>query len=201
MGNLDYPNYLPSATAISRNGTCTAMYCHSDGTGHEAKTIATWGGTLPLDCTGCHGGNALTGVNFIQTGKHAEHINNATNASGTNLGTNYKCARCHNATMSVPDDLVVTNLSNHVNHAPEVAFNDGGSYNTGTCSYTLCHGAGKATAPQPTAAVTWSGGAMGCKDCHGANGGPGGFTSQYGEPNYQNAATVADVLATAARGP
>ena len=35
--NLSYPNYLPSRTG-ARNGTCSQMYCHSDGTGGGLKT-------------------------------------------------------------------------------------------------------------------------------------------------------------------
>lgn len=176
--NLSYPNYLPSQTAASsRNGSCANMYCHSTGAGVAPITVAVWGGSLPPDCSGCHGGNA-SAVNVIGTGTHARHVNNAAYISGINLGTNYACARCHNTTVSVGNDLAITNIGNHVNGLKEVVFDNGGSYIGSACSATLCHAAGNVFAPQPTAPL-WGGVALDCKGCHGVG-------SSYGEPNYGN---------------
>jgi predicted CxxxxCH...CXXCH cytochrome family protein len=177
--NLTYPNYLPSRNPV-RDGSCSAMYCHSDGNGGAPKTTAVWGGTLPADCTGCHGGNA-TSAGPIVTGLHAQHVNAA-----AVLGTNIECARCHNGPVSAGNDRAVTGVAAHVNGTKTVAFVGGGTWNATakTCSATTCHSSGKATAPQPPAA-SWSGAAMGCNGCHGIAGGT--FTSIAGEPNYANA--------------
>ncbi|MBJ6723112.1 CxxxxCH/CxxCH domain c-type cytochrome [Geomesophilobacter sediminis] len=181
--NLAYPNYLPSQTAAAaRNGNCDNLYCHSDGRGGYRQ--ARWGGTLPADCTGCHGGNASSAA-ILATGSHSQHVNNANaTGNGTNLGSNYACGRCHSATVAVTSDRAVTGLGFHVNNSRDVSFPEGGSYAGGACA-TVCHSAGKSAAPQP-AAPTWGGGAISCKGCHGANGGDGGFVSQFGEPNYAN---------------
>lgn len=173
--NLNYPTYLPSqTTAANRNGTCTAMYCHSDGAGGAAKTTATWGGTLPADCTGCHGGNS-TSVSPIVSGLHAQHVNAA-----AVLGTNIPCASCHNGVLASGNDRSVTGLAAHTDGVKTVSFTGGGTWNATakTCTASLCHSAGKATAPQP-AVPAWTGAAMGCSGCHGV-----GTTT--GVPNYTN---------------
>lgn len=171
--NLNYPNYLPSQNPV-RDGSCTNMYCHSDGAGGAAKTIPSWGSTLPTDCTGCHGGNA-TSASPIATGLHAKHMNQA-----TLLGTNFDCARCHNGTVSVGNDRTITTLASHVDGTKTVAFVGGGTYNATakTCSTTVCHSAGKSAAPQP-AAPSWTGGALGCNGCHGTS-------NTLGIPDYAN---------------
>ncbi|HBG06429.1 MAG: hypothetical protein A2075_00465 [Geobacteraceae bacterium GWC2_58_44] len=190
--NLAYPSYLPSQTAAaSRNGDCSDMYCHSNGlAGGAPLQAAVWGGSLRADCTGCHGGNASSS-SVIASGSHAEHVQNV-----ANLGTNYACGRCHISTSDPATDLELASgaLANHVNGSAEVLFSEGGNYGALSCSATICHAAGKAGAPQP-APLSWGGAALSCSGCHGANGGIGGFASRFGEPNYQNAGTVAAELA------
>jgi predicted CxxxxCH...CXXCH cytochrome family protein len=178
--NLAYPAYLPSqTTAANRNGTCSTTYCHSDGNGGAPKSAAVWGGTLPADCSGCHGGNAASTA-VIGTGLHAQHINNA-----AVLGTNYECARCHNGSVSAGDDRAITGIASHVDGSRTVVFSGGGTYAAGarTCSATTCHSAGKATAPQPPAPV-WTGAAMGCNGCHG-------ISTTTGAPDYANGGAAA----------
>ncbi|HML76718.1 CxxxxCH/CxxCH domain c-type cytochrome [Geobacter sulfurreducens] len=178
--NLNYPNYLPSqTTAANRNGSCTAMYCHSDGNGGAAKTTAVWGGTLPADCSGCHGGNASS-AGPIATGLHAQHVNAA-----AVLGTNYACAVCHNGVVGTANDRLVTTLSGHVNGTRTVSFSGGGTWNATarTCASTVCHASGKATAPQPPAPA-WTGAAMGCNGCHGTS-------NPLGTPDYANGGSAA----------
>ncbi|BDV44292.1 cytochrome c [Geotalea uraniireducens] len=173
--DLAYPAYLPSQTpAANRNGTCTSMYCHSDGNGGAARTTPTWGGTLPTDCTGCHGGNAAS-ASAISSGVHAQHINAA-----AVIGTNYDCARCHSGTVSAGNDRAIATLTNHVAGSKTVSFLGGGTYNasTKTCTATTCHSAGKSTAPQP-AAPAWTGGALSCNGCHGTS-------NALGTPDYAN---------------
>jgi predicted CxxxxCH...CXXCH cytochrome family protein len=176
-------NFLPSQNKTSFGG-CSGVYCHSDGLGNAPLTPATWGAKLPAGCTGCHGGNALSG-NIIASGAHGKHINNANFTSGTNLGSDYRCARCHNGTVNSSSDVAVVGKASHVDGFKDVSFSDGGSYSGGSCSATMCHSAGKAGLP-PTAAVPWNGGALDCKGCHGAG-------SLYGEPNYGNAGAGAEL--------
>jgi predicted CxxxxCH...CXXCH cytochrome family protein len=178
--NLAYPAYLPSQTsAANRNGTCATMYCHSDGAGGAAKSAAVWGGTLPADCSGCHGGNA-TAVVPIATGLHAQHVNNA-----ALLGTNIACAACHNGTVAAASDRAVTGLATHVDGTKTIAFSGGGTYNATakSCAATVCHAAGKATAPQPTV-PSWTGAPLGCNGCHG-------ISTTTGVPDYANGGAAA----------
>ncbi len=173
--NLGYPAYLPSQTpAANRNGTCTATYCHSDGAGGAAKTTPTWGGTLPADCTGCHGGNSATSAPIL-TGLHPQHVNES-----ALLGTNFDCARCHSTTVGVGNDRALTTPANHVNGSKTISFVGGGTYDVTakTCTATLCHSSGKTAAPQP-AAPSWAGAALGCNGCHGTS-------NAFGTPDYAN---------------
>ncbi|ABQ27582.1 CxxxxCH/CxxCH domain c-type cytochrome [Geotalea uraniireducens] len=177
-GNVTYPGYLPSRNPL-RNGTCSSLYCHSDGIGGAPKTAAVWGSTLPADCSGCHGGNA-SAATVIASGLHPKHINQT-----AFLGTNLECARCHSSTVSVGNDRLITGIASHVDGSKTVAFVGGGTYNAGTktCSATTCHSAGKATAPQPVAPA-WTGAAIGCNGCHGAS-------TTTGAPDYANAGAAA----------
>jgi predicted CxxxxCH...CXXCH cytochrome family protein len=171
--NLNYPNYLPSQNPL-RDGTCSTMYCHSDGSGGAAKSAAVWGGTLPADCTGCHGGNA-TSAAVIATGLHPQHINAA-----AMLGSNYNCASCHNGPVGAGNDRLIAATASHVDGTKTIVFSGGGSWNATakTCSATVCHAAGKASAPQPPAPA-WTGTSLGCNGCHGRS-------TTTGAPDYAN---------------
>jgi predicted CxxxxCH...CXXCH cytochrome family protein len=106
-------------------GSCTTS-CHT-------KPV-TWGTTLPTDCTGCHGGNAASS-SVLATGMHAKHINQV-----QSLSSNVACASCHNATVSLGSDRVITTPANHDNGTVDVIFASGGTYANGSCSATYCHG-------------------------------------------------------------
>ena len=178
--NLAYPTYLPSQTlAANRNGSCSSMYCHSDGAGGAPKTVATWGGTLPADCTGCHGGNAVS-VSVIASGVHGAHINNA-----TVIGANYECVACHSGVVGAGNDRLITSLANHVTGSKDVTFSGGGTYTAASknCASTVCHSSGKASAPQP-APPAWTGAALGCNGCHGTS-------NSLGMPDYANGGAAA----------
>ena len=97
---------------------------------------------MPVDCTGCHGGNGASG-SPLATGKHAPHVNNA-----AVLGDNLGCAECHAKTVSA--DRSISNTNNHDNTFVDYSgVNSGssGSYSsaTGVCSATYCHTDGKGT--------------------------------------------------------
>jgi predicted CxxxxCH...CXXCH cytochrome family protein len=181
--NLAYPAYLPSQTsAANRNGTCTNMYCHSDGRSLAAtlttNATATWGGAL--SCAGCHKADGVAAV-AIATDKHAIHV-----ASDT--GYNYSCVKCHSTTAS--NSTTISNLANHVNQSVNVAFNNtttavNGKYNNvaspmskavngakGYCSNVYCHSDGTKISGTFTAlsSAKWDGTLpTNCTGCHGGD--------------------------------
>lgn len=149
--------------------TCSTITCHGAGSAN-----AVWGATMPADCTGCHGGNAGTAPNDIQTGKHSQHINQlAVN------GELYGCAECHAQTVSA--DQTVINATIHVNQFPNYSGARAGK-NSASCNTAYCHSDGKGGAGM---AVSWTSGPAiaNCIGCHGAAS-PADFASLAGEPNY-----------------
>ena len=162
---------------------CTATYCHSNGRGGAPKQVAQWSGTMPSDCTGCHGGNAtLATFKIISTGKHAAHINNT---AILGLGNNFGCVTCHATTVSA-DTTLLTDKSHHVNGLKDyTGARSGRLVAAGQCQNTYCHSSGQTTPVyrNMTGSKLWTGSAtLGCNGCHGY--GPGAFVSIAGEPNY-----------------
>jgi len=180
-------DFLPSQT--NSFGTCSGIYCHSDGTSQTGpftvSTVPAWGGAT-LSCNGCHGGPASLGTKILATGKHQAHVNNA----GT-LGSNYGCADCHGKTAA--SDSAISSTTNHVNTFVDFSgARAGKNYSGGNCSTSYCHSSGKkgksgmAATVEP-AVPSWSGAAMVCNGCHGAQVTPTAgvaFNSVAGEPNY-----------------
>ena len=107
-------------------GSCTTS-CH-------LLTPATWGTTLPTDCTGCHGGNASSRL-VLASGMHNKHLNQS-----PALSSNIPCAACHSSTVSLANDRTISTPSNHGNGTKDVVFSQGGVYAFGLCSNTYCHG-------------------------------------------------------------
>jgi len=170
--------FLPSQLKASF-GSCSALYCHSDGAGHAPNRLPTWGTTL--DCKGCHNSNAASALPMT-SGKHGAHVNNA----GV-LGANFGCAECHART--VASDTFISNLGNHVNGFVDFSGAKAGkNYNaaTGVCSSVYCHSDGRGNYRDMTAS-SWKGSAtLDCRGCHGAAAAPA-FASIAGEPNYASA--------------
>ena len=188
-------DFLPSQT--NSFGTCSGLYCHSDGKSLNAPYTSTspapsWGGSATLGCNGCHGGPASLGSSIIDTGKHQAHVNNA----GA-LGANYGCVECH--AKSVSSDAAISQSAQHVNAFVDYSgakAGKGSSYAGGVCSATYCHSSGKkgeagmAASAEP-AAPSWSGAPLGCSGCHGARSTAAAgvaFDSVAGEPNYASGA-------------
>ena len=189
-------DFLPSQS--NSFGTCSGIYCHSDGrslTGpYTVTTAPNWGGAT-LGCNGCHGGPAALGSSILATGKHQAHINNS-----ATLGTNYGCADCHAKTAS--NDTTVSTVANHVNAFLDysgVRAGRSSTYGAGSCSATYCHTSGKKgkagmVGTVEPGAPSWSGAALGCSGCHGAQVTPTAgvaFNSVAGEPNYVSGAAGA----------
>ncbi|GAC1466721.1 MAG: CxxxxCH/CxxCH domain-containing protein [Desulfuromonadaceae bacterium] len=163
-------------------GSCTKS-CH-------IKPV-TWGSTLPADCTGCHGGNAASGA-VLATGMHAKHINQVLQI----LSSNVACAACHNATVSLASDRIITTPANHANGTVNVVFAGGGTYANGTCSATYCHGTTlpasnpARTAPSWNTAVPTGTSVLGDGIAGGSNPGSGYCAQCHGYPPQNGHATA-----------
>ncbi len=185
-------DFLPSQT--NAFGTCSALYCHSDGTrtsSFKSKSTATWGsGTLT--CDKCHGYDTTSSpaFNIMSSGRHTSHVNNA-----ANVGRNIGCQECHAATTSGAN--TISNVANHVDKNVNVKFDnvlnlntDGGTgptYNgtsaigaagatkapgsaVGSCANVYCHSDGNVNGATPTfKTIAWNAAAIGCTttSCHG----------------------------------
>jgi predicted CxxxxCH...CXXCH cytochrome family protein len=161
--------------------TCSNIICHGTG-----SAPAQWGKIFPVDCTGCHGNNALA-LKQISSGKHKAHTNNK-----TILGKNFSCNTCHALTAGA-DDRSILDTTVHGNGFKNVTGVMSGGRNTyttatGVCSATYCHTDGKGKRNVPFTAVNaWKTTAtLGCNGCHGNDTSPD-FTSVSGEPNYLSA--------------
>jgi len=179
--------------------SCVSIYCHSDGQGTPTYAPAVTWGTGSLNCTSCHGSATANGAGgSALSGKHAAHVNNA-----AVLGTNFGCVDCHNKTVSDNTTLnVTTGTTLHVNkfvNYTGVKAGKGSSLIAGTCSATYCHTSGKKgkagmVATVEPASPSWTGAALDCKGCHGAQVTPTAgvaFNSIAGEPNYTSGAAGA----------
>jgi predicted CxxxxCH...CXXCH cytochrome family protein len=160
----------PTAAYNPTARTCSSLYCHSNGAlsdpAMEYRTPA-WSGTMPADCSGCHGGNRSSGAP-MNAGAHQAHINN----DGV-LGVSFGCVECHAATVS--NDRTISDKRRHVNRLKDYSGARAGgsaSYNAATklCTNIYCHSNGK----QGTVAVAYvnppawnSGASLGCNGCHG----------------------------------
>lgn len=159
--NSSTPAYAPAG-----DGTCSSVYCHSNGNPANMKyKNVNWGlaqsthkiiGTAN-ECVACHNG-VIGGFNNMSTNSHFKHVD----STGRNLG----CAVCHAATVS--SNTVISGPANHVNGSRNVVFGSGmetgTSWNGSTCSTSYCHSNGAGAYSTPT----WSDRTTGqCGKCHG----------------------------------
>jgi predicted CxxxxCH...CXXCH cytochrome family protein len=148
-------DYLPNQTNVF--GTCTATYCHSDGTkssGFTVVTVPTWG-VNTLTCGSCH---SATGTSV----GHSRHVGGGTNYS-------FNCADCHNATVSIGSS-VISNTANHVNGTVDVSLTSGTYSGSnipgdtfGSCTNVSCHSNGKSVFQSVNWGLT---GTLTCDSCH-----------------------------------
>jgi len=194
-------NGIANGTAYSKTasfspglgyGSCSSSYCHSNGQTPPAFASPVWGGAVVVNCLGCHGNDAATGVP-IASGAHTVHINNA---AVLGINNNFACGECHARTVAVTDNRTVISVVTHVNGIKDYSGARAGgsvSYNaaTKTCSGSYCHSSGMkgiiAASQEPDPPI-WSSGALICKACHGSRTVAQGaeFDSVNGEPNYVN---------------
>jgi predicted CxxxxCH...CXXCH cytochrome family protein len=158
--------------------TCSNISCH----GGKGAFSVEWGTVPNPECTGCHGGNALTTSPYrpISSGRHKAHINNA-----ATLGMNYSCYECHAQTVATTDRTFST-ASNHGNGLLNYSGAKAGKVYTsvdGNCSNTYCHSNGKGVIQTFTLGTGWKSTTVfvNCVGCHGTS---ADFVSAAGEPNY-----------------
>jgi predicted CxxxxCH...CXXCH cytochrome family protein len=156
----------------SWNGTCSAVYCHSNGAplgsgGVFTGVSVSWGKTLataPNDCSVCHGGRADSATP-IATNRHTQHINST--------WYNFNCNECHAGTTTT--GTTITNKQNHVDGNKDVVWlpggrnSDGTAYATPNCANIYCHSRGTSAAAPYASRITpsWNGSTLDCAGCHG----------------------------------
>lgn len=151
------------------SGTCTAVYCHSNGVAAAPKyKSVTWGGGLGSivnssgRCVACHNG-VIPGFNNMSTGSHFKHVSQI-----TTTGKGYTCNYCHSGTVS--SNTTIANIANHANGTANVALTGtfgaltvNGTWSGGTCSTSYCHSNGAGVFATPTWTTRTSGQ---CDTCH-----------------------------------
>ena len=165
---------LSPAYAKAGNGTCSAVYCHSNGGARGAApvaaTIPAWQNGVAATCASCHGNDAATMTAKANSAAHQKH-----------LAKGYDCSLCHVNTAANATTLATGAIQGiHVNGAADVAFNPGssltqlggmaGTYSaaTGTCNTIYCHSDGTNA---PAITPDWDLSATGaCGSCHNVTG-------------------------------
>ena len=139
-------SYSGNTAVGSGYGSCTATYCHSNGTDTTAPydaansapaTALVWGATG--DCGDCHGDGANSMPGYAdgtpKANKHPKHV----------TANPYGCQVCHYTTTTT--GTTITAVGNHANRVYTADDNsannpalDDFTYAGGTCTATNCHG-------------------------------------------------------------
>ena len=116
-------------------GTCSNIYCHSDGTtvssGGTPSSSVIWSSSVT--CGSCHQYPPSYANGSPKANSHPAH---------TSAGIT--CDKCHNGTTT--DGSSITNAANHANKTYNVVAGSGASFtylfspSGGTCSTVSCHG-------------------------------------------------------------
>jgi predicted CxxxxCH...CXXCH cytochrome family protein len=201
--------WIDQSGATYDNGTkrCNNLFCHGTAAKYYPPPFnnaplqtLSWSSGPGSTCVSCHKSNAASGQP-LDSGKHANHVNNA-----SMIGTTVPCTQCHYMTVSA--DTVISDYGNHVDGMPTVFFSDTdvGYYNGDpefSCANTTCHRQGNPSLPSSGDPYTYLPGqdnliaywqdivwSSPCRGCHGsiAGGSVSGYTfsSRAGEPNYDN---------------
>ncbi len=168
-GSYSLGNHAPGH---GQYGSCSTVYCHSNGAGTYTTPAPVWGNAGSVVCGTCHGVNAAAPPS---SAAHAKHV-------GTSAGYRYACSKCHStAAQPTPDSTTVPvfkDLSLHVNKVRDVSWDatnaDGSAYTGPACANIYCHSKGKAnSAPYniagntPNITPSWTGALdAACAGCH-----------------------------------
>ncbi len=193
--NVGIPDYYGASASYSGTtrpgdgyGSCSTVYCHSDGLATPVSYAAvTWGNPASGACGTCHGVTAAAPPASVP---HLKHM-------GAANQYRYACAECHSGKVQVTADSTIvpafTNLTSHVDKIRNVktdASNPFGTYSSATqsCRNMYCHSTGNisvAAGSLPAvyngkvyARQTWSG-TVSCNSCHGRS-------TSNGMPDYAN---------------
>ena len=150
----DTGSYSGDSTPGTPYGSCSGLYCHSDGTAVSTSVLVPkpplqWG-SGPLTCSGCHG----------YPPAYATGTPNKANSHVAHSG--YTCNNCHYSTTT--DGTSITTSRYHVNRAynvtpgSSITFTYSFATSGGTCNNISCHHGGNAT---------W-GTTLPCNGCHDA---------------------------------
>ncbi len=186
-GDVSYPHYLPSQNP-ARNGTCTGIYCHSDGRSGPPFITPQWSSANPIPCYGCHGGrsvdssqtncNAAFGVWSSATTKCVPDLTMSSNGHHRLVGPQwirkYPCYYCHNNTVdasgAIKDFAMHVNGTKNISMAPQwnIVGRPYASYNQSTkiCDNVYCHSDGT-TDPETVRPFAWTAPKTECNSCHG----------------------------------
>ncbi|MDA8412948.1 MAG: CxxxxCH/CxxCH domain-containing protein [Desulfobacteraceae bacterium] len=187
--DVSYPKYLPSQSP-ARNGTCSGIYCHSDGRGGPALITPQWSGADPLPCYGCHRGrttdssqancnsSVVQGIWSSSSSKCVPDLTMSSNGHHRLVGPQwirkYPCYYCHNNTVdtsgTIKNTAVHDNGGKDVKIAPQwnILGRYSASYNPSTkvCSDVYCHSDGT-TDPEAVRPFAWTEPKTECNSCHG----------------------------------
>ncbi len=194
-GTIAYPDYLPSKSP-ARSGSCTNLYCHSDGSGGKANITPQWSGQGATKCYSCHLGRAVDstqadcasvgGVWNSNKNLCTPYLNMTSNGHSRLVGPQwirkYPCSYCHSATVQAIEDAngKVTDgeiiKSKHVDGQKTVTIANkwaivgkpAPSYNpvTKVCDNIYCHSDGTDN-PSEIKAFAWTRPKTACNTCHG----------------------------------
>ncbi|MDH3392577.1 MAG: CxxxxCH/CxxCH domain-containing protein, partial [Desulfobulbaceae bacterium] len=146
-------NYNGTPAPGDGYGSCSDLYCHSDGTSLAstvvpANTAPAWGTSGSLACDSCHENGPSYANGAPKANSHVVH-----------LAQSLTCDQCHYTTTN--DGISISSRDTHVNLAYDVDPGAGVSFTytfnagVGACSNITCHGATDAS---------W--GTTACLGCH-----------------------------------
>ncbi|MBT0663480.1 CxxxxCH/CxxCH domain-containing protein [Geobacter pelophilus] len=194
LGSTVNWQYTGDSVPGTAYGSCRNVYCHSKGTRNqppfEFGNISTvkWGaGPLPVDCTGCHGGD-LASSSPITTKSHGKHLGQDCNKCHADTAYNSRSAKPNRPLSDMYQ--MYSKGSYHTDGYVEVNFNNtttaiGGKYAgqtatinrlpgaaTGRCNNVYCHtngvvvvtGGSFGNISTPLWGTT---GRLNCGSCHG----------------------------------
>ncbi len=185
-GTTDYPDYLPRLSP-ARNGSCSDIYCHSDGRGGPPVKPLTWSDTRTTDCHTCHRGRTsdstpenCAGFGVWSTSREycTPDLTMSSNGHHRLVGPQwirkYPCYYCHNGTVDAAGNLV--DLTRHVNGEKNVAIHPDWNINNRppagydpalkVCDNVYCHSDGT-TDPEDVRPFAWNEPKTDCNTCHG----------------------------------
>ncbi len=155
-------------------GTCSGLYCHSDGLDDGSYTPVTSPAFADgsTSCTSCHSDNADPSLLSLP---HARHVDPSPDQS-------YTCDNCHSLTVANNQTATLAGHTVHVDGIQNLVFSGTGfgsdhynfttdlaSYNGAQCTNVYCHSlvqAGDGTSAPVFNTVSWSAGSLACDGCH-----------------------------------